>query len=165
MSKAIIFDLDGTLVHSAPDLHAAANVLMGEMSLPALSLAEVSSYIGHGIPNLVKQCFAANGQLCQSVYIERFFEIYAANPASHGQVYAGAKAALQTLKAEGWALGICTNKATNMTELVVKGYGLQSLFGAVICGDSLSQKKPDPAPLLHCAKQLSATNVLYVGDS
>ncbi|PHR63047.1 MAG: phosphoglycolate phosphatase [Robiginitomaculum sp.] len=167
MTKTAIFDLDGTLVDSAPDLHAAANQLLLELGRPGLSLTTITGFIGHGIPNLVNQVLLASGLSKEQTHLARYMEIYAGDPVSHGRLYPGVRAALEQLDDANWRLGICTNKAGAMTDLVLTGHRIDHLFGAVVSGDSMPQKKPDPSPLLTCAQALGAKNqqTFYVGDS
>ncbi len=169
--KAAIFDLDGTLVDSAPDLHACINVLLSEKGFTSLDLDQVRSFIGHGIGNLVQRCLEAAGspRTGESLArcIMRFVEIYAAAPAAHGTVYPGVMETLSSLKNDGWTLGICTNKADQLTDLVLEGFSLAPFFSASVSGNTSAMKKPSPEPLFECARRLDCPleNVIYVGDS
>ena len=166
---AIIFDLDGTLVDSAPDLHECANVLMDEMGLPSLELKTVTGFIGHGIAPLVQAVLKHNKAALSpndsAQAITRFTEIYAANPAQFCQPYAGVIDALAALKASGREMAICTNKSCRLARRVVDAVGLDIYCPVLIGGDSLAVRKPDPAPLYECARLLGNKNYLYVGDS
>lgn len=168
--SAVIFDLDGTLVDSAPDLASAANVLLGEKGLAALPLQTIAGFIGNGIPKLVERALLAHDiQFNENEFdqhVARFMEIYGADPAGHGRLYPGVETALETL-IQSHEVGICTNKAAAMTEKVVRAYGLDRWITHVISGDSLPVKKPDPAPLFALADQMGAPrdSVIYVGDS
>jgi phosphoglycolate phosphatase len=167
VTQTIIFDLDGTLVNSAPDLHAASNVLLEELGETPLSLTEVTACIGHGIPHLLEQVLAARNLDSDSAHLARFLQICGADPVSHGRLYPGVKTVLQKLTKAGAKLGLCTNKARLMTEKVVAGHDLGKFFGAIVCGDDLPARKPDPLPLQTCAAQLGRglQSVVYVGDS
>jgi len=169
--RAVVFDLDGTLVDSAPDLHAAAARMFEEKGLAPLSLAEVRGFVGNGIPKLVERCLAAAKQpakgraLAQAV--DRFKELYGAAPAALTRPYDGVEAMLGALSARGLLLGVCTNKPEALTRQVLEGVALDRHLRAVVGGDTTNAMKPDPAPLRHCLKLLGAgpEETLYVGDS
>jgi phosphoglycolate phosphatase len=169
--RALVFDLDGTLVDSAPDLHAAANLMLEDMRLAPMPLAKVRGFVGNGIGKLVERCLEAakepsKGQpLARAV--ERFKAHYAAAPAVLTRPYDGVEAMLGSLTARGLLLGVCTNKPEDLTRQVLAGTGLDRHLRAVVGGDTVSAMKPDPAPLLHCLRLLGAgaEETLYVGDS
>ena len=169
MIKAVVFDLDGTLVDSAPDICASANTLLRSLGLSPLPEATVRGFIGNGIPKLVERVMKATdiweegkkfAQLTDS-----FSEIYAAAPTQYSKLYPGVETALSTLQSDGFALGICTNKSKRLTDLVVAGLLADIDFGVVLGGDSLDKRKPDPLPLQTCKTMLNATQMIYVGDS
>ena len=168
---ALIFDLDGTLVESAADLHAAVAVLFAEREAPAPSLDEVISYIGHGIPALVESCFAAagatmtRGQFEQAV--ARFSAIYSVSPAALSRTYPGVPAALSVFAARGIPLAVCTNKAEAVTRKMLDALHLSGYFSVVIGGDTLRVRKPDPEMLYACARGLGVglDQLCFVGDS
>ncbi len=169
--RTLIFDLDGTLIDSAPDIHAAANRLMDELSLPQFDLATIKSFVGNGIPKLVERCLEAAGDAGRSIdldrAIERFKEFYAEEPAVRTQPYAGVVETLDTLSNAGYRLGIVTNKAEDLTRAALADLGLAHYFEVVIGGDTLQTKKPDPEGLHLALNKLGATNAnaIYVGDS
>ena len=170
-ARAVIFDLDGTLVDSAPDLHAAMNLVLRERGVEPLDLPTLRSFIGNGVPTLVKRSFAARGLPCEGAEhraaIETFHAHYDADPTALTQVYPGVRGLLDRLASEGTPMGVCTNKYGAGTALVLEGLGLAPYFAAVVGGDTLPVLKPDPAPLRLCAERLGAVpeQVIYIGDS
>lgn len=167
MSGAIVFDLDGTLVDSAPDIADAANRVLGAMGHPALPLAQLISFIGHGIPNLVHRVIDACA-LDPALHPEmnaRLVTAYAARPADLSRPYPGVAAMLTDLQTAGHSLGLCTNKDLHLTLQILDALDLRRFFGAVVGGDSLPVKKPDPAPLHATFAGLEGLPLLYVGDS
>lgn len=167
---AVVFDLDGTLVDSAPDLHAAANVMLAELGRSRLDLSQVTSFVGNGVAKLVERCLAATGGFDEAVNARAFAvfrEAYHAAPAALTRPFPGVIDALDALAGAGYALGVCTNKPEGPTFQVLEALGLASRFAAVVGGDTLPVMKPDPAPLLLCVERLAAgtERALYVGDS
>lgn len=169
--RTAIFDLDGTLVESAADLHAASNRMLDELSLAPLELAELKSFVGNGVPTLVRRCLEARDVGDDPDLAVRalaiFTSAYEAAPVDLTHAYEGVPEALEALKAGGWALGVCTNKPQRPAELVLEGLGLAGYFGAVVGGDVLPVLKPDPAPLIHCLTALGGdpAQAIFVGDS
>jgi len=167
--SAVIFDLDGTLVDSAPDIHAAANATLAEMGRAAQSLDMVRGFIGNGIPKLVERVMAAASvtptEANHTEWTAAFVAHYQAAPADLSTCYTGVERALADLRSSGFALGVCTNKAEALTHQVLNGLGLAEYFSAVVGGDTLPVKKPDPAPFRACLAGLGETAAVYVGDS
>ncbi|TDK43730.1 phosphoglycolate phosphatase [Antarcticimicrobium luteum] len=163
---AIIFDLDGTLVDSAPDIQAAANrMLEGEGAEP-LDLPTVIGFIGNGLPKLVERAMGAR-DLPMDRHTEltaRTLAFYNAESTARTLPYPGLVAALDALRAQGFALGICTNKPAAPARDILDQFDLARHFEVVIGGDTLPVKKPDPAPL-RAAFDALARGGLYVGDS
>jgi len=166
MTPAIVFDLDGTLIDSAPDLHVALNLTLAEQGVAPMSLEQTKGFIGHGITNLVDQARQASDLPAaqQAEMVKAMFRHYLASPAVLTRPYPGAAEALMSLSAAGFALGLCTNKALVPTLEILATLGLRQYFGKVIGGDSLPQKKPDPAPLLAACEGIGRP-ALFVGDS
>ena len=171
MIRAVIFDLDGTLIDSAPDLHAAASAFLAERGLGPVTLAEVREFIGEGVPRLVARCLAAAGAPAKgrelTAAVERYRAIYAAEPVRLTRPYDGVEATLGGLSARGLLLGVCTNKPEGVSRDIVSRLGLDRHLRVLVGGDTLKAMKPDPAPLLHAVRLLGAApaEVLYVGDS
>lgn len=165
--SAVIFDLDGTLIHSAPDLHAAANKMLAEEGEAPLDLETITSFIGNGLPKLVERVLEARG-ISPSQFPrlnDRMREIYNAAPADLTEPYPGVCALLEGLKTEGHKLAVCTNKPEEPARLILNLLDLERHFDLIVGGDTLAQKKPDPAPLLHAARALGEAQAVYVGDS
>lgn len=166
---SIIFDLDGTLIDSAPDLHAAANRTLADEGAAPLDLPLVRSFIGNGVPMLVERLMAARGEpddpARHAVLLSRFMAHYTRAPADLTRLFDDVPEALERLRAEGHRLAICTNKPVGPTRVILAAFGLARTFHAVIGGDSLPVRKPDPAPLRVAAKALGQGPALFVGDS
>ncbi|HVM77889.1 MAG TPA: phosphoglycolate phosphatase [Stellaceae bacterium] len=166
--KALVLDLDGTLVESLPDLAASVNELLGELGRPALADAEIAAMIGDGARKLVARALAARGIAGEEIESaqSRFLEIYEARPAALSRPYPGAAATLGRLAASGWRLALCTNKPMRATRIMLRTLDLERFFGATIAGDSLPVRKPDPAPLLAALQALgvSPARGIAVGD-
>lgn len=168
MTRAVIFDLDGTLIDSAPDIHAAANRLMAAHGFAGFAPEETRSFIGHGVPHFVACCLRARGaetagDLHRQLVGE--FEAGYETAVTLTKPYPGVSEALDRLAAQGLALGICTNKPVAPARAVLAHLGLLTHFPVVIGGDSCPQRKPDPTPLQAAVAGLGARRVLYVGDS
>ncbi len=167
MTRAIVFDLDGTLVDSAPDIAAAANRMLAEMDHAPLQVPLLTSFIGHGIPRLVGRVIT-HLDLDPALHARmtaRMLAHYSERPAELTRPYPGVVAALTELRGAGYVMGVCTNKYRGLSIRVLDALGLSPFFGVVIGGDTLPQKKPDPAPLHAAFAALRATPHLYVGDS
>lgn len=166
---AVIFDLDGTLVDSAPDIHAALNRTLAEEGAAPLTLPQVVGFIGNGVPVLIERVMQARGEPADAArhrdLHDRFMRHYNADPATLTTVFPGAETALRGLVAAGWRIGLCTNKPEAPSRDILSRFGLLDLFAIVIGGDSLPVKKPDPAPLHAAAAAFAEGPVLYVGDS
>ncbi|MCL7464744.1 phosphoglycolate phosphatase [Phaeovulum sp. NW3] len=167
---AIIFDLDGTLVDSVPDIHAAVNRMLADHGDGPMDVAQVRSFIGNGVPALIAKVMAARGENPGDVarHAEReacFMRHYMAAPTDLGAPFPGVVAALDALAAAGHRLGVCTNKPVEPARAILRDLDLADRLPVVIGGDSLPVRKPEPAPLLAAAEALGGTPVIYVGDS
>jgi phosphoglycolate phosphatase len=167
--KAVIFDLDGTLVDSAPAIRQVGNELLAQMGLDELSLDEARSFIGHGAGRFLERAFAARGlQLDADEFadrLEQFHALYAAAPGDANQPFSGCDTVLRDLRNDGVPIGLCTNKPMAPTQNVLHALGWLELFDTVVSGDCVTLKKPDPAPLWLAAERLGAARPIYVGDS
>lgn len=169
--SAILIDLDGTLLHTAPELAEAANRLLIDMGRPAVSQDLLMSYIGNGISWLVKRALTGDmhAEPDAALYDKALpiFENHYSELLLRSKPFAGVTAGLDAMKIAGYRLGCITNKVARYTEPLLKGIGLDSYFEIVLSGDSLPEKKPHPMPLLHAAKffGVPVEQVLLIGDS
>lgn len=164
---AIVLDLDGTLIDSAPDIHAAAARMLGEFGHAPLPLAQVQGFIGNGAPKLVARVMATVGADAgdHATWFARFLHHYEADPATLTRPYPGVPEALEALSAAGHAMGLCTNKPEAPARAILAQLGIDRHFAAVVGGDTLGVTKPDPRPLAHLLAALPQGPRLYVGDS
>ena len=162
----IVFDLDGTLVDSAPDIGAVAGAVLAEEGAPPLSPEETRRFVGAGAGVFVERMARARGLPAEHLpaLLERFLALYPEATALT-RPYPGVPEALATLAGRGHALGICTNKPALPTGRVLEAVGLARPFAAVVAGDTLGVRKPDPAPLVECVSRLGGGAALFVGDS
>ena len=164
--KAIVFDLDGTLLDSAPDIRATANIVLARREVAPLTLEQTRSFIGSGARVFVERMAEATGLDPATIDTleAEFIEIYE-HAHDLTRVFPGVEEVLDTLAADGWALGLCTNKPMGPARAVLAHFGLDRHFRAVVGGDTLEVRKPDPAPLHHVLRTLGTENAVYVGDS
>jgi phosphoglycolate phosphatase len=165
---AVVFDLDGTLIDSAPDIHASATAVLREEGLAPQSFEQVRGFIGNGVDVLITRLLNAAGLPDEPERHRRmtahFMDLYERG-VNLTQLYPQVREALEQLRAAGAVLGLCTNKPLGPTRSVLAHFGLEEIFGTLICGDSLDVKKPDPAPLLQAQADLGCRQTLFVGDS
>ena len=170
LPKAIIFDLDGTLIHSAPDIHAAANEALKGVGRAPLDLPTIISFIGNGMEALVARCLDATGggnaRLQQTTY-DLLLASYTANMTILTRPYPGVVPSLEGFRASGIPLGICTNKLDQPARDICDALDLSRHFEVIAGAIHDRPKKPDPHSLLLCCEQLGVRpgQALYVGDS
>jgi len=164
---AVIFDLDGTLIDSVPDVRNALNVMLEARDRRALTLDEVRMMVGEGARVMLERAFAATGGLDSGLddALADYLAAYSARPVVDTIVYPGAVQALHRLAAGGARLGICTNKPEGVTGLVLEALGLTPLFAAVVGGDTLPFRKPDGRHLTETLARMGGGSAAYVGDS
>lgn len=170
MTRTIIFDLDGTLIHSAPDLQAALNATLRGLNRPPVDLETVVSFIGNGVEMLVKRGLEATGGCSGELHrdaVETFLRFYNADMTTLTEPYPGVIETLERLQAMGIPLGICTNKPTGPAKAICQSLGLDHFFAVIAGAEPDQPKKPEPAPLLNCIAAMggSVSDALYVGDS
>jgi phosphoglycolate phosphatase len=170
--ETLIFDLDGTLVDSAPDLASAVNALLGEYNAPPLTEAEVRGMIGDGVGMLVARALAmreigAGDPGFQPTALSRFLALYDRCLIDETRPYPDVIATLRELQRRGFHMAVCTNKPLDPTRRILAALDLDGFFGAVIGGDSLPTRKPAPEPLLAAIARSGGTaeRAAMVGDS
>jgi len=166
-ARAVLFDLDGTLVDTAPDMVGALNQLRREEGEGSLPLEHVRPFVSHGARALVQIGFPqATGAAFEALRV-RFLDIYRRQLARETQLYDGAVEGLTCLESAGISWGIVTNKPGWLTQPLLEQLGLDRRAGVIVSGDTLAQRKPHPAPLLHAAEKLAApaAHCIYVGDA
>ena len=164
----ILFDLDGTLLDTAPDLGAALNQQRSEHKLPPLPTEQIRPLVSHGSPALLKLGFGIEPQDSRYAGMRvRLLEIYRERLTRETQFFSGAETVLSTLEQRNLSWGIVTNKPTALTEPLVAAFGLRARAACVVSGDSTPRRKPHPDQLLRaCALANRApSQAVYVGDA
>ena len=165
----LLFDLDGTLVDTLPDLTNALNEVLRERGYAPLLPREVKPMIGDGMPALLARGFAARGaDAAEAKAMQpRFIEIYEASASNLSRPYPGVPETLATLRERGFGTAVCTNKPQQATAAVLRGMGLDRLFDGYAGGDRFAVRKPDPGHLLGLVEALQGDprRAAMIGDS
>ena len=148
MSRTLLFDLDGTLVDTVPDLAAALNRLMRARGLGVFTRPEVAAMVGDGVAVLVARAFAARGVAGDTGAVDELTADYTTHVAVESALYPGVPAVLGGLAGDGWRLAVCTNKPEKAAAALLEALGVLPLLSAVGGGDTFPTRKPDPAHLL-----------------
>jgi len=164
--ELVLFDLDGTLVDSAPDFLATLDVLRAERGVPPMTLAELRPHVSKGARAMLAASFPDLPSEEREPLIPRFLAIYEQELARHGAAFNGVEPLLQAIEADGSRWGIVTNKPEYLARLLLPRLGWETRCAVLLGGDSLPVRKPDPEPLLHAARQLGVAPAacVYVGD-
>lgn len=170
--KAVTIDLDGTLADSVPDLAVAANLMLRELGRPDLPESAIRMFVGKGIPRLVERTLtgAVDGRVDKGALdaaLPIFERHYLAVNGKHTTIFPGVIEGLDALRAAQLPLACVTNKAMQFTLPLLAQLGIAHYFVQVIAGDTLPQKKPDPAPLLYACRHfgIAPDEMLMIGDS
>ena len=167
-AAGVLFDLDGTLADTAPDLAAAVNALLVDEGRPALPFDDIRPWVSWGAPRLVRLAFGEDlpDERLQALR-GRFLAFYEAGLCRHSRVFPLMEPVLDALERNGHPWGIVTNKPGWLTEPLVAALGLAERAATVISGDTLPFAKPHPLPLLHAAREMGVppARCLYVGDA
>jgi len=168
---AIVWDLDGTLVDSAPDLASALNTVLDKRGFFTHSVNEVRTMIGNGVPKLVERGFNAVGMRLEAEQLDElvamFVKEYKICATEHTRPYPHIVETLEKIRGMNIPMGVCTNKPEVFTSQILEALGLAKYFSSVVGGDTTSTRKPDPQPVLACLGGLVSEPVssLMIGDS
>jgi phosphoglycolate phosphatase len=170
--EMILIDVDGTLVDSVPDLAYCVDEMMTGLGRAPCGEARVRDWVGNGVERLVRRALTGtlNGEPDDADFNRAyplFLALYAENTSRRSCLYPGVREGLDWLQAANYRLGCVTNKAARFTEPLLRDLGVYDVFSIVISGDTLTEKKPHPAPLLHAANHFGCdpANALMIGDS
>lgn len=165
---AVLLDLDGTLVDSLADLRTALNATLAREGLPPVAAAAMRAMVGDGAPALLRRALLASGGDPDRApdLLPDFLAVYEPIAAAGTALFPGAAGAVRALRAAGFALAIVTNKPARATGLILDSVGLAPLIDTVVGGDTLPQRKPDPAPLHEALRRLRVEpgRAVMVGD-
>ena len=169
--RAVLFDLDGTLLHTSPDLAAAASAALAERALPNIAPALVEQFVGKGIDVLVQRCLRHIGQPDEGAVFEAMRDAYMRHYEALNGVYAtpyeGAFEGLDAMRAAGYKLGVCTNKTARFTQPLLERCNMAHYFDVVVSGDTTARKKPHPDMIEYAANRWGTrvSEILFIGDS
>ena len=165
--SAVLFDLDGTLVDTAPDMVAVLQSLQEEHGLDPVGYQEGRSYVSNGAAGLLRLGFPDRDDEAIETLRLAFLERYADQLCVHSALFAGMETLVDRLDNDGLPWGVVTNKPQHLTDPLLVALGLNQRVACSVSGNTLPQRKPDPAPLHHACQlaALEAARTLYVGDS
>ena len=166
--SAVLFDLDGTLVNSAPDLAFALNSVLEEQGREPVPFEDIRPMAGHGSRGLLGLGFGITPEdKCYPALQQRFLEIYQANLSRETALFDGMEKVLNTIEQQGMKWGIITNKPSFLTQPVVDALGLSKRTNCIVSGDTTAHSKPHPAPMLYACDIIDtpAEQCLYIGDA
>lgn len=167
-ARGVLFDLDGTLLDTAPDLAAALNATLAHHGRAPLPFEAIRPHVSHGGRALIRLGFGLEPADPGFAEVRDFFlNHYLAHIADATRPFEGMEKVLETLESSGLPWGVVTNKPGWLTEPLMRALGLDRRAAALVSGDTLPQRKPDPEPLLHACRQLgrAAESCVYVGDA
>jgi phosphoglycolate phosphatase len=165
----VVFDLDGTLIDSAPDMHRAVNLMLADLGCAPLTLPEIRTMVGDGASALIaralaaRQCVSADPTKALAVFLAHYED----EPTTHTRPFPGVAATLERLQAAGLTLAVCTNKPGRLTQIILERLDIERYFERILAGDSLPFRKPDPRALLEVIDGFGTAKAatLMVGDS
>jgi phosphoglycolate phosphatase len=169
--EALIFDLDGTLVDTAPDLLHATNHALSLIERPPVTMDQLRTFVGHGAMNLIERGAAASGAPVDAATLKRlhaaFLDHYESNIAVESMMFEGLEELIEQASLSGLKLGVCTNKIERFAIKLLQELDIMVHFDSVVGGDTLPIMKPDPAPYREAAQRLGVDveNTLMFGDS
>lgn len=170
--EMILIDVDGTLVDSVPDLVYCVDEMMKQLGMPERGEAAVRTWVGNGVERLTRRALInqLDGEPDDALFEKAypiFLALYAENTSKRSKLYPGVREGLEYLKSAGYKLGCVTNKDSQFTIPLLTDLGVHDEFEIIICGDTLTEKKPHPMPLLHAAEffGVEPENAMMLGDS
>jgi phosphoglycolate phosphatase len=167
----VVFDLDGTLIHSAPDIAAALNIVLEERGIEPFPVLDTYRFVGAGARRLIEDSFAARGQMLSAADVDdmtaHYLRTYARNGSSATTLYPGVVETIASLRRVGLPLAVCTNKAEGISKDVLRLMNIGDAFSALIGGDSGYGRKPEPGPLVEVCRRMGVAprDILMVGDT
>jgi len=171
-ARGILFDLDGTLVDSVPDIANAANLMLTELGMQTHPDELLAKWVGNGAPRLIKRALtgSVDGEPDSALFeraLPLFFDLYAAHIYERSTLYPGVMETLEKFLDQGFKMACVTNKPARHTVSLLQQSNLSQFFSSVVAGDTLALKKPDPAQLIHAAKEfgIETRQCVMVGDS
>jgi len=170
-NSLIIFDLDGTLAHTAPDLIGTLNRITRQYELKPLEMNEFGQVIGHGAKAMIQKAFAINNKQLDEETLETLFtaflEDYSANIANETRLFENVLEAMEDLSVEEYQFAVCTNKTEEMARLLLEKLGVTEHFRSITGGNTFSFRKPDPRHLIETARLAGhdIANAIMIGDS
>jgi len=164
--RVVLFDLDGTLLDSAPDMLAAINALRGRRGEAPAMLDRLRPHVSKGARAMIAASFPALDEATREAMVAPFLDAYEREIGLHGQPFDGIEELLAAIEADGARWGIVTNKPGYLARQVLPAFGWDARSAILVGGDTLAERKPHPLPLLHSARELGVepSQCVYVGD-
>ena len=164
--KLALFDLDGTLLDSAPDFVATLSILRARHGLPPLAPERIRPHVSRGARAMILAAFPDHDDAAREALVQPFLDIYRGELSKHGAPFEGVEAMLMAIEDAGCRWGIVTNKPEALARALMPLLGWESRCAVLVGGDTLPTRKPDPAPLLHAARLagVDPADCAYVGD-
>ncbi|NLA66914.1 MAG: phosphoglycolate phosphatase [Gammaproteobacteria bacterium] len=164
--RCVLFDLDGTLLDSAPDMAATIDRMRAARGMAPMPLADLRQHVSKGARAMSAAAFPHLGGEVPPGMVQEFLAVYAGELGRHGAPFEGIEAMLDALEADGARWDIVTNKPERLARALMPGLGWEARCGVLVGGDSLAERKPHPLPLLHAAEAMgfAIADCVYVGD-
>ena len=166
--KIVLFDLDGTLIDTAPDMHQSLGILLEEEQIPNVAYEDLRSQVSNGVLGIFSIAFTDNRKIDDSSY-ERYLEIYETVLGKSSRLFENVIKLLDKLDSRHIDYGVVTNKSSRFTVPLLKHFNLLERMKTLVCGDEVENRKPDPESLIKALEKIPCTyenkNIYYVGDA